>query len=530
MATREFPLDIGSVKAFGVDRWRETCSWPVPDHEFIALADAVEGSVRSAIAATPGDVGAALLIARELPVTLVHMLHARAVVVRVRAAGHEPVCQPAAAWFAEALGHAASFTASVGAARAVWMVPAVRLVRWGRGIAANATAVKMAARVRSERRIWVAGAPHALLAEYLAHTPEWVRTLYNDALPPMPDCPVGVRAALRIAAASLVDACTGIAQQYAIPTDDAFRDVLRTRTDAMLVDAVRMLLQMRAFVAAHAVAHVALGSATQHRQRALALAVRERGGRVMTAAHGGFVGLFNTAMPTWSEFALSDTYVTYTDGSADLCRRIHRARLPIVPNPLTIVSGVSGIYRAIRQRMRPVPAAARIRRVMVIGFPQNAQRKYTAAASLGLQQLDLELRIIEALRDAGYGVVYKAHPDRLAEVRGMFDGRAEVLAEDFHTAHTHADAFVFGSMRTTAFPIALCTTKPIVALLVDGDPAPPFPDALALLARRVRIVRAACDDRARVVFDARALCDAVAQPADPTDTAFLDRYLLPSSD
>ncbi len=103
--------------------------------------------------------------------------------------------------------------------------------------------------------------------------------------------------------------------------------------------------------------------------------------------------------------------------------------------------------------------------------------------------------------------------------------RTDVVTEDFHTSHRFADAFFFGPMRTTAFPIALCTQKPIVALLVDSEPATPFPDALALLARRVAIIRAALDDHARVMFDPAALVAAFVHPVDPTDTAFLDTYL-----
>lgn len=104
----------------------------------------------------------------------------------------------------------------------------------------------------------------------------------------------------------------------------------------------------------------------------------------------------------------------------------------------------------------------------------------------------------------------------------MFEEYAEVITEDFRTVHRLADAFFFGSMRTSAFSIALCTQKPIVAMLMDEEPAMPFADALALLARRVAIISAKTNDCVRVVFDSTALTEALAQAQIlAVDTSFL---------
>lgn len=522
-AKRTFLLDIGAVKQYGVDRWRTEFSWPVPDHEFLALASAIEDHLRSTIAIAPRDIGTVLTVARALPVVAVEVLHAHAVVARLRAAGHTPRSSRAESWYAEALDASLVAVDVVGTRRR--FMPAVRIVRWGRDMMANAALPKFVARIRDGRHTWVVGAPHTLLAEYLTQTPAWVATLYDDTIPPPPALPPALCSALHECAVAFADACSAIAQRCGLPIDDIACASLRVHADAICAGAATALVRARAYVSAHPLAHLALSSVTHHGQRALALAVREHGGHVTSAAHGGFVGLFNSAMPTWSEFVLSDTYVTYTGGSAELCRRIYTSRPLLIPNTLAIVSGKSRMYRALRDAIQGMPPA-HIRRVMVIGFPQTPYRKYTAAASLGLQQLDVELRMVDLLRAAGYDVVYKAHPDRLAEIRGIFDERVEMITEDFYTAHRYADAFIFGSMRTTAFPIALATTKPIVALHVEPEPSSPFPDAFALLARRIAIIPAVMDANARIQFDSTALRDALAMAiARASDTAFFDTYL-----
>lgn len=527
MSASTFALDIATVKQIGVDRWRSEFSWPVSDQEFIALAWAIEARVRETIANTPGDIGAAFLIARGIPLIVEHLLHARTVVDRLRSAGATPVCAPGAQWYADVLhGQPAQRSAPVSApVRPNWLRLAVRAVRLGRELAVNAKPPKIVARLRDGRSAWMCGSTHAFLSEQLARSPAWVATLYTDELEQATGLPATLLENLHSAAVDFVGICIRDAERLGFSCDARTTAVMCDAVAASLVNAMRVLRRMRTSVERRSITHGYLSAASNETQRAFAIAVRERGGHVTSAAHGGFVGLFSVPTPSYSEFALSDAYLTYTDGSADLCRKIRDVHPPIVPNNVAIISGASQYYRTLRQEFAEASAPRVIRTVMVIGFPQNAQRKTTAAAALGLQQLDLELRTVDVLSAAGYHVMYKAHPDRIGEIHGIFEDRAEVITEDFRTSHRLADAFLFGSMRTTAFQIALCTNKPIVALLMNEEPSSPFPDALALLARRVAIVRAKFDDRSRVMFDHHEILEALADSMDPTDSTFLDTYL-----
>ncbi|MBI4142988.1 hypothetical protein HY480_03885 [Candidatus Uhrbacteria bacterium] len=526
-AERVFPLDIDAVKAYGVDRWRTEFFWPVSDHEFISWSMAIEARIRDAIATHPGDIGTAFLIACELPVVMGQLLHAHAVVDRVRALGHTPMWNPGSLWYGTLFDDATRVVkpTPIIRVRPRWLAPAVQAKRWGRAIIANATAQKCAARIRGRRTVSY-GVAGGLLDEHLVRSSDWVTICYEDTVPLAPVISPSVRHAIHVAAQTFTDACLSTIFSMGARCDALLRAALERSVVEHLICAHGELLRMRHQCSRTPIARVALTAATPYGQRALAIAVRERSGHVTTAAHGGFTGLFATPMPSRAELTLSDTYVTYTEGSAELCRRIYQRHPPLVPNVVSIVAGRSSAYARLRREFVVVPTPDDVQKVMIIGFPQTMERKYTSAATLGLQQLDFELRIIDALRDGGFRVIYKVHPDRITEVQGIFDDRAEVITEDFRTSHRLGDAFFFGSMRTTAFPIALCTNKPIVAVLMDEEPSVPFADALALLERRCAILHGHADGHNRVAFDRTALRDALASARErASDTAFFDRYL-----
>ncbi len=521
---RTFPLDIGAVKAYGVDRWRAEFSWPVSDQEFFSIAADVRGSMRAALGAADDSQRSILLVARELPIEFMHMLHAILVLQRLDVAEREPTCHPNAPWYPALLGRrpqrtsafACKFLANSSHAR--WMHPLVVARHALREASMNP--LKIPAFFRGGRSSWVYGSPSSFASAWVRQSSYWTAIFYDG---PSAYKPSEASAAEARALATSVAARLKTSYERYVPEAPETIDTLQAFVEEHLLRAVHVLECMRAVVRTHRMRALAVAALGNPRQRALAIAVRESGGQVTSFAHGGFTGLFRTAALADAEFALSDTYVTYTEGSADLCERIQRYHPPIVSNRARIVAMPRVRHR--RNRRHDLVTAHPVRSVMVVGFPMNSWRNANAAAGFALMQLHVELRIVDALRAAGYAVLYKAHPDRLAEVRGVFDDRAYVITEPIEHAHVLADAFVFGSMRTTAFPVALRTTKPVVAVLMDTEPAVPFSDALEFLERRCTVLRGRFDEHHRVVFDEQALCDALVHPPDTHDTLYCDRYL-----
>ena len=163
-----------------------------------------------------------------------------------------------------------------------------------------------------------------------------------------------------------------------------------------------------------------------------------------------------------------------------------------------------------------------MKKVMLIGYPMKPWREPTyqsGGAIFWPMMLDLELRLVELLKESGYEPVYKAHPDRIPEVRGIFEDKCEVIYQPFRTKWRDSsnlrrrwmaqimakmDILLFTTITTTAFSFALCTNRPIVALDLSFR-QPFFPEPAELLKKRIKVVPAVYDERSRIIFDKEAL-------------------------
>ena len=147
-------------------------------------------------------------------------------------------------------------------------------------------------------------------------------------------------------------------------------------------------------------------------------------------------------------------------------------------------------------------------------------------------RLDLELRVVDVLKKSNYYVIYKPHPDRTEEAKGIFEGRVdEVLYKGyFENFLDAADAFIFGSIRTTAFSFALCTKKPIIFFQMAEEPFKPFSEPMEPLKKRCTFIHTKFDNRNRIIFDKRELLDALAKRPAAPDNEFIERYMFPNND
>ena len=148
-------------------------------------------------------------------------------------------------------------------------------------------------------------------------------------------------------------------------------------------------------------------------------------------------------------------------------------------------------------------------KVMLIGSAYYAQYRKPLLSGAPLVRLDLELCLIDFLKGAGYEVLYKAHPDRLPEIDGIFEGRAKVIKGYFQNCLNKADIFLFRDIRTSSFLYALCSNKRIVVLDLAFKLTNPFPQAMELLKKRIEIVKTTTDKRNRIIFDEAELLTAL---------------------
>ena len=106
---------------------------------------------------------------------------------------------------------------------------------------------------------------------------------------------------------------------------------------------------------------------------------------------------------------------------------------------------------------------------MIIGYPMTQYRPMEEVGFFFYIRLQFEFRLILALKNKGFRVLYKAHPDRLDEISGFFEKIVdEFMVDPFEKVWNQADALVYGLTSTSTFGYGLCTNLPITLIKLDG--------------------------------------------------------------
>ena len=164
-------------------------------------------------------------------------------------------------------------------------------------------------------------------------------------------------------------------------------------------------------------------------------------------------------------------------------------------------------YNATFEQLQKGRRVNKIKKVMLIGNFMVDGHIDISNHYHAFVKLHLDLTIIKLLRSAGYYVIYKARPDFLSEIEGVFEAYVDEISKvRFEDVYDQADCIIFKRSKTTAFGFALFTNRPIVLLNIKGTPW--YPRAFELLKKRCNIVEADYRDD-RVVFDENKLLDAI---------------------
>ena len=149
-----------------------------------------------------------------------------------------------------------------------------------------------------------------------------------------------------------------------------------------------------------------------------------------------------------------------------------------------------------------------IKSIMIMGYPHNSTRYTDEKGLFSIFKIDLEYRLIRFLKDSGYRVIYKAHPDRLKEINGVFnDFVDDIISEPFEDSWQKSDAFIFTHTGTTTFGYSLSLGKRIVLINLEKCPLTIDEKHLENI---FRVVPAKMDIDNRIQFDKKNLLDSLA--------------------
>ncbi|MFH0840012.1 MAG: hypothetical protein V1883_03220 [Candidatus Omnitrophota bacterium] len=533
MAGTQFPVDIYAVKEYGVKKWQGEFFWPVSDDEFVKLGTEIDRYLKDEINRQSGEMSDLLLIYSSLRAEYLLFFHALKVAQRVKAAGKELMYSDKTLWYKEIASGERMEIPKLRRGKAKYTfinrikVEAARII-WR--ILYNDRLSKVFNPKENKEIVYIFNSLTPLMKLYMKNSPytfnmtserDWAE---DSSFVSIPDNLLNsIEDTSRAISANLAST----ADRNGIELSDNHKGYLTKLTESMLTDAARIMYSIKPKIEDRRNARFFLSTFVSYFPRALAVLARKNGGHVTTFSHGGSIGLYDASTMAFQEFAVSDEYVTYNKKSTELFERIKNNNPALRNNDTLITSCDDNAYENMWLINRNKPLPKEIKKVMIIGYPHNQGRKYHAPGSVSLIQLDLELRLADFLRGHGYDVFYKAHPDRIAEVKGVFDDSAKVLEGYFQNYIDSVDAFIFGSIRTTAFLVALCTNKPVIGFMMENERFKPFPEALESLKKRCNMVKAKFDEHNRIVFNEKKLSDALAQKPTQPNTEFIEKYIFP---
>ncbi|MBN1872020.1 MAG: hypothetical protein JW800_05545 [Candidatus Omnitrophica bacterium] len=520
-----FPLDIFAAKEHGIEKWRREFMWPLSDEWYARLCGTIEAAFVRHIVSDDSFIKNILLIQSGMRSEIWHYFHAVAVIRELREKNITPVFSDRGKPYSDIMRNRHDADGiTVRRQRLGVKAMRIEMTELLRPFIYNFVLNKVT-RVRMGRpQASVYGSLNHIMAHYLKRYPYSIDFMTRLHIPYIAGLESRLKNKVLDVSKCLARELTQIAGNIGIPITSDEEAYVRSLVEDRLVKAAQTYMYLKGRLKSIGRTHLWLVNPGDIVSRALCTIVRENMGRVTTFTHGGNTGLYDTSVMSLSEFAFADEFITYSGNSIKLFERIRDSHTPQTFHKVRITSSDCDYYNRLRHKCRNGLLPKRIKKVMLIGYPHNQTRNYQANGYFSPMRLDLELRLVDMLKKAGYEVIYKVHPDRRKEIEGVFDSKVDVIGGYFENCLDKADAFLFGHIRTTSFPAALCTNKPIIALEMEGGVFRPFVDAMDLLKKRCTFVRTSFDERNRIVFDEDELLSALAKNPEPVNNEYVERY------
>lgn len=266
--------------------------------------------------------------------------------------------------------------------------------------------------------------------------------------------------------------------------------------------------------------------------RMLRYAVRKSGGKVTGHEHGtgeGHIAYFNTK--TFIEFGTCNTFVSPTETSAKNLRKILNPDFLISPNPPEIISlpeKRDGHFSKIETQKHDYHKVRNSKTKTLMYLPTIYTGEVTRFTqhNADLVMVDWQARLLGKLQSWGFEVLHKPHPEGNFRPPPLFFAQFGVKQVNklFEKVTNLADIFIFDFVNTTAFSVALRTTKPIVFMDFGFDKF--VSEAMDLIMKRCRLIKGRVDENNRMQIHWEELLDALNNPFYSEDTSFVDSYFI----
>tara|TARA_B100000989_G_scaffold268963_1_gene224037 strand:- start:24458 stop:25984 length:1527 start_codon:yes stop_codon:yes gene_type:complete len=119
-------------------------------------------------------------------------------------------------------------------------------------------------------------------------------------------------------------------------------------------------------------------------------------------------------------------------------------------------------YLDIFNKIKKINEKKLIKKILIMGYPKSPLFNLNETHNHLFSTIQLEIKIINLLKNNSFDVYYKCHPDRISEMQNLFDKSVKVINKKFENIYLDYDCAIFTYYRSTAFGYGLMTGIPIV--------------------------------------------------------------------
>ncbi|MCH7972655.1 MAG: hypothetical protein IH949_01975 [Bacteroidetes bacterium] len=173
-----------------------------------------------------------------------------------------------------------------------------------------------------------------------------------------------------------------------------------------------------------------------------------------------------------------------------------------------------------KDRKRP----SAIKSIMFLEF-SITEFRYDNVISHWPYQLDVMIRKGEYLREQNIKTILKAHPDKQAESKDLYNSYFdEIITEPFENVIDYADAYKFTDISTTIFIYSLTTNRPV--FLFETSLNYVFSDLHLPLRKICGVINSKISSGSQLIFDEKSFSEELRKVPEDPDAEFIEEYLF----
>ena len=256
----------------------------------------------------------------------------------------------------------------------------------------------------------------------------------------------------------------------------------------------------------------------------IALSYQRSGVKVFCFHHGNNTGSLIEEISHQILDSYCVNFVLPSDGMIDIYKKNYSHLLLEKISLTKYLSSKTMYYQSVYNNCKNNKEMMNGKVVMLMGFPMKPHRYFDEPANDLVFKLSLELRLVKFLKNKGFYVIYKGHPERKNEVEWIFNTEAdECIFSKFEDVWQRTNTVLFTYPSTTTFGYALNIDRKII--LIDMNNNNWNTESLSLLQNRVDMVPAWLDSTNRIKFNKNKLLSSLNREINAIDTEFINKYM-----